>query len=102
MFVEIENESGSGNIRITLPEEIRIANAEQFKEDLIIAIESDSKITIDGSKVNRIDTAAIQLLTALSHECNEQGHPLIWEGVSEKFLSYVKLLGLQESLGLHR
>ena len=100
MFVQIENDLSSGNIKLILPEEIRIANAEEFKMDLIVAIESEGSISIDGSKVTRIDTTAIQLLNALSHECNEQGHPLKWEGASNKLLSYVKVLGLQEALGL--
>ncbi|RUM94406.1 MAG: hypothetical protein DSZ28_03350, partial [Thiothrix sp.] len=61
MFVHIENDSESGETKLTLPEEIRISNAEQFKKDLIVAIESESAISIDGSKVTRIDTTAIQL-----------------------------------------
>ena len=100
MFVQIDNDSEPGETKLTLPEEIRIANAEQFKQDLIVAVEGERVISIDGSKVSRIDTAAIQLLTALSHECNEKGHPIKWNAASEKLVNYVKLLGLRESLGL--
>jgi len=100
MFVQIENQGPSNETRITLPEEIRIASAEQFKKDLITAMGNDNQISIDGSKVTRVDTTAIQLLSALSHECNELGQPIKWDGASDKLISYVKLLGLQYLLGL--
>jgi anti-anti-sigma regulatory factor len=100
MFVEIENNKDSGIVELTLPEELRIANVEELKKDLLVAIDSKNPISIDGSKVNKIDTAAIQLLTALSHECKGNGHSIKWKGASDVLVSYVKLIGLHESLGL--
>ena len=100
MFVQIENQGSSKKTKITLPEEIRIANADQFKKDLIAAMENENQISIDGSKVTRVDTTAIQLLSSLSQECNELGQPIKWDGASDKLVRYVKLLGLQYLLGL--
>jgi anti-anti-sigma regulatory factor len=100
MFVQLENDANTGNMKLILPEEIRISNSEEFKKDLLVAADGENSILIDGSKVNRIDTSAIQLLVALSHDCNKKGSPLKWYGASDKLVSYVKLLGLKDSLGL--
>lgn len=98
----IRENDGTGGSCLILPEEIRIGNTTQFKKEILNALDSSSHISIDGSKVTRIDTAAIQLLTALAHDCNEKGHPIKWKGASEELENYVKLLGLHESLGLNR
>lgn len=100
MFVEMDNNANSGDVCLTLPEEVKIADTTQFREDILLALDKTNSISIDGSRVTRIDTAAIQLLTALAHDCNEKGHPIKWKGASEALVSYVKLLGLRDSLGL--
>lgn len=51
-------------------------------------------IQFNVSKIERIDTAAMQMIYAFSKEAGRHGHALLWEGASEAFIRSAKLLGV--------
>lgn len=57
-------------------------------------------IQFDVSKIERIDTAAIQMIYAFSKEAERYGHSLNWEGASEAFVRSAKFLGLATRMNL--
>jgi len=62
---------------------------------------SSPLIVIDASAVERIDTAVLQLLTALVGEADKTSTEIKWEGVSDNMKHAVKLLGLNGPLKIH-
>jgi len=58
-------------------------------------------IVIDANSVEKIDTAVLQLLTALIGEAGKNNTEVKWEGVSENMKHAVKLLGLNGPLKIH-
>jgi anti-anti-sigma regulatory factor len=57
-------------------------------------------VVVDGSAVERIDTAGLQLLVAFARRQKEAGRRLHWEAASPALLSGSARLGLNEALGL--
>lgn len=57
-------------------------------------------ISIDVSKVERIDTAALQTLSAFIKAAHENSIPFTWHEPSQAFCNAAKLLGLTSVLRL--
>jgi ABC-type transporter Mla MlaB component len=55
---------------------------------------------LDGSRVERVDTAALQLLVLLRRELDGRGGTLAWQGASEALNDAAGLLGLARILEL--
>jgi anti-anti-sigma regulatory factor len=57
-------------------------------------------VTLDVSGVTRVDTAALQLLTAFVRGARGRGIALAWHQPSEAFTRSAERLGLSQELGL--
>jgi phospholipid transport system transporter-binding protein len=57
-------------------------------------------VVVDGSAVERVDTAGLQLLVALAHRQRQGGRRLEWKAASPELLKCGERLGLTEALGL--
>jgi chemotaxis protein CheX len=57
-------------------------------------------VVVDGSSVERIDTAGLQLLVALARSQQQQGRRLQWKAASPELLKSGERLGLIDALGL--
>lgn len=83
-----------------LPESLNIAAAEAPYEQL-----SDSgyeqRIELDGSEVQLIDTAGIQLLLVLQKRIAHHGGAIVWNGVSDALRKSFDSIGLSGFLGAH-
>lgn len=66
------------------------------------AVNTESDVTVDGSKVIDIDTSALQLLAALAIQLRNNGHRLCWITPSERLVATAKLSGLTTQLGLEK
>ena len=93
---ELINDSDSTTIR--LPSVVSINEAQQLRDDLIDALESNKCILIDGSHIRSIDAAGLQILTAFVEEFGDDSKALYWCGVSTTLTDNASLLGLTDHL----
>ncbi len=60
----------------------------------------ESDVLVDGSAVERIDTAGLQLLLSFARHQAGRGKPLRWTAVSPELLRGSRLLGIDSLLGI--
>tara|TARA_R110002050_G_scaffold268113_1_gene409976 strand:- start:25795 stop:26091 length:297 start_codon:yes stop_codon:yes gene_type:complete len=71
-----------------------MANVADMYMRMLSHLAEDDLIQFNVSKVERIDTAAMQMIYAFSKEATQQGHILRWEGASDVFVRTAELLGV--------
>jgi len=71
-----------------------IANVADMYTRVLSSLADGHAIQFDASKIECIDTAAIQMFYAFSKEVGKYGYVLLWEGVSEACVRSAKILGL--------
>lgn len=81
-------------------EVLAIANVAEMYTQALSGLADGHLIHFDVSKIERIDTAAIQMIYAFSKEAAKQGHVLQWQDASETFVRNVKTLGLAAMINL--
>jgi phospholipid transport system transporter-binding protein len=84
---------------IGLPTDCRIADVGQLQQTFASHLDA-SQITLDGTEVERVDTAALQLLVVYRHELEKRGHAMQWAGVSAPLYDAASQLGLTQTLAL--
>lgn len=84
---------------LALPADCRIAASPALKDALLGRLD-EGTITLDGSQVERADTAALQLLLLFRRELAMRGGNLSWLGASAALLEAADLLGLTHTLEL--
>lgn len=83
---------------LKFPEEISIANVTEWKPRFVEFVEAPSPLILDCEDLVRVDTAAIQLMTAFVIKAISQGKTVEWEKPSPTLLQTVRLLGLNDTL----
>ncbi|MEZ5542606.1 MAG: STAS domain-containing protein [Pseudomonadota bacterium] len=68
--------------------------------DQLDTVNPDFDVIVDGSRVQDIDTSALQLLAALAIHLRNNGHRLCWISPSSSLLATALLSGLSDQLGL--
>jgi phospholipid transport system transporter-binding protein len=89
-----------GTAVVVLPADCRIAAQAALKAELLGALEKGAIVVLDGSQVERADTAALQLLVLFRRELQARGGRLGWRGASEAINEAAGLLGLAQILEL--
>jgi ABC-type transporter Mla MlaB component len=84
---------------VVLPVDCRLASLAAVQAALIEA-GATGAIELDGRAVERVDTAALQLLTILRRELDKAGATLTWSGASAALNDAASLLGLAKLLAL--
>jgi ABC-type transporter Mla MlaB component len=84
---------------IALPADCRIVELPALQQQLRAALTQPSSI-LDGTAVERIDSAALQLLYAFGRDAGVRGNPPTWAGVSAPLREAADLLGLTQILAL--
>lgn len=87
----------SGPITLTLPADFRIAAQAAFKQELLGALAHDA-IILDGGAVERVDTAALQLLVVFQRELDARGHAPNWQAASAVLTEAADALGFTQTL----
>ncbi|MGO4702118.1 STAS domain-containing protein [Dyella sp. 2RAB6] len=85
--------------RVALPADCRIADLATVKAALEAAL-STPAATLDGGAVERVDTAALQLLAVFRREAAARGVAVAWLGASEALRDGAARLGLARTLEL--
>ena len=83
-----------------LPAECVVSGAGSLKADLARIIGCAEPVTLDAEQVQRIDTAALQVVASFVQERDKDGHATVWMGGAQALVSAAKLLGLSEILRL--
>jgi phospholipid transport system transporter-binding protein len=84
--------------RIELGVRLTIVQAVDLHRTLLARLADGRAITVDGSRVEEIDTAILQVLTSLWRTCLTRGILCSWHGASEKLRQAAALVGVAEML----
>ena len=94
------NSKTSQEMQIKLDSVLVINDVHTMYAQLETMLESKQNITIDGSAVEMLDTAILQLLLAFVFKIKAQNREVIWIKPSAEMISRVTTLNLQKQLGL--
>lgn len=86
-----------GPMTVTLPADFRIAAQAAFKQQLLGALDHDA-IVLDGGAVERVDTAALQLLVVFQRELDARQRAPTWQSASPVLTEAADVLGLTQLL----
>jgi anti-anti-sigma factor len=100
MTQENEMTISENEMLIECDEALDVSVASDFKALLQQAMVQGCPIVLDGSRVERIDCAALQLLSALFIEANESGFEVEWRNPTEALQYAADMTGLKETLHL--
>jgi anti-anti-sigma regulatory factor len=84
--------------RIELASQLDIGHAADLHRNLCATLADGRSVELDGSRVEAIDTAILQLLVSFWRDREDRGVGCAWHGVSAALRRTANLLGLAESL----
>jgi ABC-type transporter Mla MlaB component len=79
---------------IDVGEQLTIAHCAQIYPQLLSAMAEGQAVSINASRVERVDTAALQLFFSFQRDAREQGLVTIWSKPSKVFCDAVDTLGM--------
>lgn len=85
---------------LRLPATLGIAQLAELHPQLDQALEKGGPLALDGSAVEQLDGAGLQLLLAFHRAATEAGHAPEWRKPSSPLGTAAALLGLDGALGL--
>ena len=83
-----------------LPADLGIAGAAALRDELLALRDSEAALRIDGSAVERVSTACLQVLLALFRDRAAGGRRTVLEPVSEPLAEAARWLGLDPHFDL--
>lgn len=95
----IEAGDEAGSVEIGLPADCRMAAQSALLAELLGALDAPAT-HLDGRAVERVDTAALQLLTLFRREATARGRAVSWLGASSILCEAAGVLGLAKALDL--
>jgi anti-anti-sigma regulatory factor len=85
---------------VELDARLDIAQAAELHRALRAHLAKGGPVTVDGTRVEEIDTAMLQLLASLWRTSGERGIACRWKGASGALRRTATLLGMAEVLNL--
>ena len=76
-----------------------VSDAASLKKNLTALLDEPLAVTLDITALQRIDTAALQVITAFVRERAGHGRPVQWQGSAPALTIAARLLGLTSLLG---
>lgn len=86
---------------LQMPEELSIANVTEWQQALGDFAKDADNVTLDAENLSRVDTAALQLLTAFFVMLKSQQKEVSWRNPSDTLVRTAKQLGLETTLLLN-
>ncbi len=86
-------------VKVTLAGHAGIAEADALRGQLAAALDSGAPVSVDASKVRRVDTATLQVLLAFRRAADGTGREVRWVRPSAEFVRAASLLALASELG---
>jgi ABC-type transporter Mla MlaB component len=96
---ESENQGADTHVH-ALPASCTVRDAVALKSTLLDLLMERRAVSLDVSGIERIDTAAMQVLCAFVRDRKAAGGSVHWVGTTESFSEAVRLLGLQKALNV--
>ncbi len=90
----------AGQRSLRLGPALTISTAEALRAELLALVEGGGDVSIDGSAVESVDTAGMQVLVAFRRALQDGNRKLIWSGCSAALMDISGLLGLQAQIGV--
>ena len=84
--------------RLVLDVQLNIADAAELHRALMALLAQGGPVLVDGTRVEQIDTAMLQLLTSLWRTSAERGIACTWFGASGALRQTASLVGLSAIL----
>jgi anti-anti-sigma regulatory factor len=78
-----------------------IIRAEELHAQMETLLQTGHDVEIDASKVEQIDTSALQLLLSFHQALTNDGRHILWKEPSEQLLHTAKLLGVDHHLAIN-
>jgi ABC-type transporter Mla MlaB component len=85
---------------LTLAADCTVAEADALKSQLTRRLQQSEPVIVDVSALQRIDTAALQLLAAFVRDRRTAGRTIEWRGRASALDAAAGLLGLNDMLEL--
>jgi anti-anti-sigma regulatory factor len=86
--------------QLDLGEKCTIIRAEELHAQMESLVQTGCDVEIDGSKVEQIDTSALQLLLNFHQSLTNDGRHILWKEPSEQLLKTAKMLGVDHHLAI--
>jgi anti-anti-sigma regulatory factor len=86
---------------LALPPRLSITHSMEWHRTLTERLGTGNALLIDGSQVEEIDTAMLQLLVSAWVNSAQQGIECRWQGTSPALLKAATLIGVADALHLH-
>lgn len=83
---------------LQLDSRLTIAQAADLHRSLAARLAGGGAVVLDGSRVEEIDTAVLQLLASLWRTARERGIPCAWQAASDALRQAAALIGVTEAL----
>ncbi len=96
----IETAADTGFFHIECAEVLDIAGVAEFHAHCLEALGIQKNLVLNASQVDRVDTAALQVLGAFIQDANTRQQTVQWESPSESLCQSAALLGLSSLLCL--
>ena len=96
----IETAENMDFLRIECAEVLDIAGVAEFHARCLEALGTRKNLRLNASQLDRVDTAALQVLSAFIQDANTQEQTVEWENPSESLCQSAALLGLSKILCL--
>lgn len=94
------NVADSSVVRVRLDEILDISAVGELRDELLASLESGQAVELSAAAVERIDTAALQVLSAFCKDARDRAQQVTWHEPSPALIEAVGLLGLNELLDL--
>lgn len=85
---------------VSLGAALDIAHASGLKARLVSALGKNMSVTLVSDKVERADTAGLQLIYAFIKKVEQQGNKVQWQKPSDALINASEILGLHNELQL--
>ena len=83
---------------IKFPNELTIAQVDEYRLEIQPIIDDNAIITIDDSNLARVDTIGVQFILAVVTYILAQGKELKWHSTSRIFHESIQQLGIKEAI----
>lgn len=100
--IEAAPAPGAAQSVLRLEASLVIGDVGEFYQACHRALENAGPLTIDGSAIEVIDGAGLQLLAACVKEAVGQGREVCWQAASDALRRASRVMGVDQPLGLGR
>ncbi|SEP79824.1 STAS domain-containing protein [Solimonas aquatica] len=95
-----EPDKPAGDACLQLPADLGIESAVNLRDQLLSHVYDPRPLSVDGSQIARLHTAALQLLLMFWNERRRGGLSTAWRAPNQMLVEAAAMLGLEQSLQL--